>query len=175
MNVLARFLFERKLKSLKRKVQVSSFDTAETALILFNADLEEDVKPVENFLRFLQSHNIEVMALGYYPRKNDKINLYENDDYLYFHRKDINIRGAASDHKIKRLMVKDFDLLFDFNRKNIFPLKYISGLSRAKFKVGKANAYQKEICDLTIQLKEDNLKELITQIKYYLPKFQQKQ
>jgi len=169
MNWLAKLLFERKLKSFERTVVVSNFKTAKKALVLYNADDKVSEEQIREFSKYVSSQNIKTTVLGYQSKKSNQVDKTVKEGHLYFDKSVVNWLGVSKSSVIKELVDVEFDLLFDFNKGDAFPLRYISSLSKAKFKISWAIAYQKKVCDLTFEIKENNIKNLIEQIKHYLP------
>src|SRR5690554_94514 len=169
MNWLAKLLFERKLKSFERTVVVSNFKTAKKALVLYNANDKVIEEQIREFSKFTTSQSIKTTVLGYQSKKNNQVEKTVKEGHLYFDKSGVNWMGASKNDVIKELVDVEFDLLFDFNNECVFPLRYISSLSKAKFKISWATAYQQKVCDLTFEIKENNIKNLIEQIKHYLP------
>ncbi len=87
---------------------------------------------------------------------------YSKLEYDFFSTKELNWVGKPSSMVIQNFMNEEYDLLIDLNINDLFPLKYISALSKASFKVGKYNEKELDIYDMMID--SDNTKTL----KYFL-------
>lgn len=169
MKQLKSTILNRKLKRLKREVSFKSLSKCETALILYNCSDSEMEKGVREFARTLKEEGLKVYTLGYFDVK-DKKQTKPNDElnYLYFDRKEVGYLGQLKNSKQKRLIVQSFDLLIDLNLKNDFVIRAISSLSKSKFKVGIENDYALEVYDLTVNVKNDSIKQVCAQILHYL-------
>jgi hypothetical protein len=65
-------------------------------------------------------------------------------------------------------MTNNFDILIDLSTEEVFPLKWVVSLSKAKFRVGNLS-YPDNPNDLIINIKpNEDLSYLISQIKHYL-------
>ena len=70
--------------------------------------------------------------------------------------------GKPSSPVIQNFINEEYDLLIDLNIRDYFPLKYISALSKAAFKVGKFDESDTAFFDMMIDA--DNTKT----VKYFL-------
>jgi len=70
---------------------------------------------------------------------------------------------------------QDFDILIDFNLLRNPILRYISGLSLAKFKIGRFDERDKEIFDFMIQgIEDQNTAVFAKEVLHYLEVLQPK-
>ena len=72
-----------------------------------------------------------------------------------FTKKHLNLFGIPKGSFVKEFITNDFDILLDLNTSKYYPLIFLAGASRARFKVG---MYEKElvkIFDFMIYKKED--------------------
>ena len=157
----------RKARHLNRQKAIHNFNTARTAGILFACGNEEDFDAVKNFKIFLESKNIKVDVLGYVHEKQVPDHYLLRTGFNFFCIKDLNwfqrpIRPFALDFSTRK-----FDILFDLSIEEYFPLKYLSGLSPAAYKVGvfeRSGDY-----DLMIGLQENKtMAYLVEQVRHYL-------
>jgi hypothetical protein len=92
--------------------------------------------------------------MGYYPGKEipDKITAIR---YLTCLKpQDLNFFYRPVSSEASAFMNTQFDILFDTNFKNLFPLQYISCLSAAGMKVGIfENGYDQSPFDFMIEMK----------------------
>lgn len=170
MKWFAKYWMLKRKHKLKRNVTAVNLEAAENALILYDATEERTENKVHEFVHYLKKHKVATTSLGYYRKKNKKDSRpSDNPPAFYFDKIDLSIIGIPKSSVLKRLMMRDFDLLFDFNKKENFPLQYLSTLSKAKFKLSWAEGYQQEVCDLTITTENRSIGELMEQLKHYLP------
>ena len=84
----------------------------------------------------MQERKIEVTILGYFPGKNLP-DQYTAIRYLTCIKKDeLNSFYHPVSAETRSFINNRFDILIDINFENLFPLLYITSLSRAGFKVG---------------------------------------
>jgi hypothetical protein len=156
------------LKEVKRKKMVYNLVSARKVGLLFYASSEKSFMQILNFVDFLSKQNLEVCILAYCPDKEipSKFQLY--DSVNIFSKKEISWYYKPLAPFAEEFMAMDFDILIDLSTLEIFPLKWIATLSRAKFKVGNLS-YNGSPNDLIINVKPDeDLDYLISQIKHYL-------
>lgn len=169
IKLIARKILGSKIKSLKRRVGVFNLKTAKTALIVYNATDSKVEDQVRNYARFLKEEGIKTDTIGFYQLKGKEDKKPINElGYVYLDRKDLNFFDFPKDNQILKLIAKEYNLLIDLNLNHDFCLEYISSLSISNFKVGIAESYKNEICDLTFDLKERNLNQYLKQITTYL-------
>ena len=80
----------------------------------------------------------------------------------FFCLKDLTWYNAPDNIYARNFMSDEFDILLDLNLNDLFPLRYISALSKANFKVGKRSDRNNSIFDLMIETDEKK------GVKYFL-------
>lgn len=138
------------------------FNTIKTVGILFDATNPDDFELVKRYVLYLREHRKKVKALGFFSTKQIPDLAFSKLEYDFCSTKDLNWFGKPSSMVIQNFIDEEYDLLIDLNINDHFPLKYISALSKANFKVGKFNEKGLEIYDMMID--SDNTKTL----KYFL-------
>src|SRR5690606_5916460 len=124
---------------------------------------------IMDFCKFLKSQEIDIQSLGFYGLKDLNEMPMISKHHEYFNKKEINFMKMPQGNAVKKFIEKEFDLLIDCNLRGQFSLKYISSLSKAKFKVGPSGGYHQNACDLLIALKEPyQLTDFLEQTKHYL-------
>jgi hypothetical protein len=111
----------------------------------------------------------DILAMGFVDRKTVHQSQYAQYGLDFFTRKDLNFKMIPSDPIVKNFIEEKFDILVNLNSGNSFPLKYISALSRAKFKVGRYGNGGDECFDLLVKIEgEPPLKSVIEEIEHFL-------
>lgn len=163
-----RYLLRKKSKALKRNVIAHNFSTAKTAGVLFYITDDNSFDYIKEFLNFLKSNNIQVVALGYINSTKTPEELLIRQNINIINKQDLKWNSIPKGEIVDQFINKDLDLLFDLSLKNSFALKYISSLSKASFKISIESNYHNS-SDLMINIKKDeSLKYFIEQIKHYL-------
>lgn len=167
-QTLGKLSLKKNLSNNKRYVKVHNFNSAETVGILFNSPDEEAFNAVKDFLSFLASNNLKVIALGYVPDKKIPENLLLRKGINFFCKNDLNWYYKPKNEVIEQFINHNFDILIDLSLKEYFPLYYIGKLSNSSFKIGRqSEKYQYQ--DLMINIgKNHSVEYLVDQIKHYL-------
>lgn len=169
MRSLSEFLLKRKQKSVQRKVKAFNLNTAQSALLLYDATELNQEKVVRNFARFLKEEGIKVTSVGFYNKKGkDSQKPKDELSYFYLDAKDLNWLKQIKVSKINDFTKQSFDLLIDLNVSDFMCLQILSTLSIAHFKVGPSGSYRDEVCDMTIKMDQGNVSVLIEELKKYL-------
>ena len=138
------------------------FNAIKTVGIVFDATNPEDFELLKRYVSYLREHRKKVKVLGFFSTKQIPDLAFSKLEYDFFSAKELNWFGKPSSMVIQNFIAEEYDLLIDLNINDHFPLKYISALSKANFKVGKFNEKGVEIYDMMID--SDNTKTL----KYFL-------
>lgn len=145
-----------------RKPLQFRFDNVKTVGVVFDATNSEDFEIVKRYVVYLREHLKKVKVIGFFSTKNIPTLTYSKLEYDFFSTRELNWMGTPNSVIIRNFINEEFDLLIDLNIHDHFPLKYISALSKAAFKVGKFNENDREIHDMMIDA--DNTKT----VKYFL-------
>lgn len=149
-----------------------SFDDVKTVAILFDATDKGDYELMKKYVMYLREYRKKIMVIGFYSWKEVPDFAYSKLEYDFFSLKDLNLIGVPKPSFVDSFIKEDFDLLIDLNIKNHFPLKYISSLSKAKFKVGEYSKKNVAMYDLMIDIEQTRtLKYFMKQIDTYLDMF----
>ncbi|MEQ8908809.1 MAG: hypothetical protein RIC95_06430 [Vicingaceae bacterium] len=169
MKWLANLLWKQKLKKVSRKVKTHNFDSARTAIILYDCSTEGKEKEGRDFARFVKEHSIEVTTLAFFNKKGKQVQKPKDElSYHYLEPKDLNWLQTPNTKVAQSIMSTEYDLLFDLNLEGHFCLQYVAGLSKASCKVGASGAYRDQVCDLTLKVDLESRAQLIQEIKKYL-------
>ena len=170
---LGDFFFKRELKSNARQREVHNLHTAHSIGILYDATEREDMLKVSEFVNALFKTKKDVKSLGFVNLKELTHHHMPMLQFDFFFLKDLNWYYKPQNYIIKNFVEKDYDILINLCDSNCIPVKYLAGISQAKFKVGK---YEEDIdlYDMMIDVKENTLSALIKEIHHYLTVINQK-
>ncbi|PKP36017.1 MAG: hypothetical protein CVT98_09585 [Bacteroidetes bacterium HGW-Bacteroidetes-15] len=158
----------KQLKSLQRNKMVYNLDSARRIGIVFIASSDLVFEQAIGFMNFLKEKNLDVKLIAYYPGKEIPQQFLLRKNINVFTKKDLNWYYKPLATFADEFIQSEFDILIDLSMQEAFPLKWISSLSRAKFKVGNLSYFGNPY-DLVINIKpEEKLDYLISQIKHYL-------
>jgi hypothetical protein len=166
---IGKYFFNKELSKVTQTHKMVNLDEAKRIGILYTLDDVPAYDLVSGFVTQLQGEHKEVKALGFVRKKNLISRFLPKLSYDYFSKKDINWFFIPIHSKVKDFIGKDFDILIDLSLQDTFPLKYISGLSRAFCRVGKYSEENTEYYDLLFDVKSSvSLPDYINQITHYL-------
>ena len=147
---IASFLLHRKIRRLKRKVQVNNLDVAHYIGIIYNATDPDDYKLLKELVEHFKDIGKRVMALGYIDDKDPKSHLNTRLNFRFFTKKELNWVLKPDCLEASNFIEEDFDILLDLGLDYCHPIKYICGLSKASFKVGPEDKHSALYYDMII-------------------------
>ena len=155
-------------KNTVRKKMVHNLESARSIGIICFATTNNGLDNAMHFANFLNEKKIITSILVFCPLKEVPQNFLLRKNVKVFTKKELNWYGRPNQPIVEQFINEDFDILIDLSLQEIFPLRWVSTLSQAKFKVGTLG-YFGNPNDLTISLKNEKSEEyLISQIKHYL-------
>ncbi|MGQ0827147.1 MAG: DUF6913 domain-containing protein [Bacteroidota bacterium] len=163
-HIIANYFLKKELQALRkeRKPNKFSFDAIKTVGILFDATNAEDFEIVKRYVVYLREYRKRVKVIGFFSTKEIPALTYSKLEYDFISTKELNWLGKPSSMVVKNFIDEEYELLIDLNVRDHFPLRYISALSKAAFKVGKYDEKDTGIYDFMIDA--DNTKT----VKYFL-------
>lgn len=146
-----------------------NFNAVRKVGMLFDASNPEDYELVKRYVVYLREHSKKVKVLGFFSEKKIPDYTYSKLEYDFFSVKETNWFGKPLTHIIDNFIEEEFDLLIDLNIRDHFSLKYVSALSKARFKVGKYKEADEKIYDMMIDADNtQTLKYFLRQIDTYI-------
>jgi hypothetical protein len=158
----------KSLRTLQRNKFVHNLVTARKIAIVGLVNTNKDFDEINSLQKFLTEKNMQVEILLYYPGKETPQQLLLRKGINIFNRNEVNWYGKPLTSFVEQFCKLEFDILIDLSLVEQFPIRWISSLSRSKFKVG-SHSYVGNPYDLIINV--DNKKEipyLSEQIIHYL-------
>jgi len=163
------YVFNRRLEKMQRNRKLINLNEARTVVIVYDVINQDLFRKIKTLVRELSTRDRQVMALGFVNRNSIPNYCVAANSGYYFDLRDLNWFGAPKNDYIKEFIKKEFDILIDLTMDDIFVTRYISGLSRSKFKVGRYNPGKEPFYDLMIDLKKNsNIDEFIEHAIHYL-------
>jgi hypothetical protein len=163
-------LLNKKVFRTRRKVSYSDIDHVKKIGIVWDASLVNDFNCLSRFYQKMHERNIEVSIMGYFPGKALP-DQYTAIRYLTcIRREEVNFFYLPMSGEANSFVNNRFDVLIDINFKNILPLRYITSLSNAAFKVGLSEPGGNDsLFDLMMELKSPvNVENYLAQSLLYL-------
>jgi len=158
----------KSLRTLKRNKFVHNLVTARKIAIVGLVNNIKDFDEINSLQKFLTEKNMQVEVFVYYPGKEIPQQLLLRKGINIFNRNEVNWYGKPLIPFVDQFCRVEYDILIDLSLVEQFPIRWISSLSRSKFKVG-SHSYVGNPYDLIINV--DNKKEipyLSEQIIHYL-------
>jgi hypothetical protein len=166
---VANYVLKKKLSHLTRDKKLVNLHSARTIGIIYNVNSQTTFQIVKTLVKELTSRQRQVVALGFVNRKSIPNYCIAANSGYHFNLKDLNWFGAPNNDYIREFINKEFDILIDLSLDDLFVFKYISGLSRSKFKVGLHSDAHLDCFDLMIKMDQTaSLESFIEQIIHYL-------
>jgi hypothetical protein len=160
----------KKLGKVKRKVYYTNISRIKTIGIVWDASKTEEFNILSEFHQKMNEKGINVTIFGFYPGKMLP-DQYTALRYLTcIMKKELSFFYVPDRNEVEKFINTMFDILIDINFEKVFPLFYISSLSRASFKVG---LYDKETdnsaFDLMMELKKPvRVEDYLSNVMHYL-------
>ncbi len=155
------YVLQKSIKKQTRKVQSCNLRSASSIGILFNATHVFSFEIIKNFVKDLSTSAKEIMVLGFVDSKQMIDHYLYRKGFEFFTHNELNWYKKPEGEAIKEFIKKEFDILFFLSLDEIYPLRYILALSKAKFKAGKFFEND-EYLDLMIDIEKEKaaMKEL---------------
>jgi hypothetical protein len=158
----------KQLKVLTRQKRVHNLDSARKIGIISYASSDYDFEQALKLTSHFTGKNLEVSLIAFFPGKELPHSYLMRKNVDIFVKKELNWYGKPIAPFANEFISREFDILIDLSMQEIFPLKWIASLSKAKFKVGCLSYYHNPN-DLIINIKtEDKLDYFISQLMHYL-------
>ena len=162
-----RVLKSRK-KGLTRQVRVHNFNTARSAVLLFDTGNRESFQVIKDFRNFLEEKGIRCSAYGYVAEKEIPQEMLFWKSYSFITRNDLNWYRRPSGETVESFYAQDPDILFDLTSEVPLELQYLVQLSKARFKIGVFTEEENDY-DLMINLTgRTDVGYLTEQIEHYV-------
>ena len=109
-------------------------EEAKTIGIVFDATDKEDFELVKKYVLYLKEMKKKVKAIGFFNQKESPPMAFSKLEYDFFSLKDLSWNNIPNSVYVKNFIADEYDILLDLNLNDLFPLRYISSLSKARFK-----------------------------------------
>ena len=165
---IAESRLKKKSLVLKRTKDSCNLAEAKEIGLIFNATDPARIEEVKKFVNGLQNQSAHVFVIGYVNEKKVSDISLMRSGFNFFSLVNLTWFYKPVIPFIEDFLNRKFDILFDLDIDNSFPLRYIATLSKAGMKVGKY--YEGcEYLDFMIKLEANNSTAyLIEQSVYYL-------
>jgi hypothetical protein len=171
-NIKSYFLkreIANKHSKIVRRRRFFNLNTAKSFGVLFDASDEAVYNKVSGFVRYLQSLNKNVKAIGIVEYKELPHYIMQKISFDYITSKDLTFSLKPNNVFVKDFLTSEFDILIDFNLNHNPVLVYILALSNARFKIGAYDEDLTEYYDFMLQgITEGDIAAFSKQLLFYL-------
>jgi hypothetical protein len=136
------YLLNKGIASLSRNKKLVNIHSAGSVGILFELTDDSVYYAIQKYLQKLQEKKIKVKALGFASHKQVTNKFLPVLSFDFFDSKQLNWFYIPKASCVQDFTENDFDICINIASENVFPLKYIAGISKSRLKVG---AYGKEM------------------------------
>ena len=167
---LGQYRFHKEIQKLRIKHEVVSMQEAEKIGLLYDATDEKDYEAVKAYVKhFRSSMKKDILAMGYVDKKVLSQAQFAQYGLDFFTKKDLNFSLIPVNPIVDNFINEKFDILINLNSGKCFPLRYISAMSHARFRVGRYNPNHTICYDMMIKLKgEPEIKKVIEETEHFL-------
>lgn len=169
----AEYFIKRILSKSERKVHKADLQKAKSVGILFKDTNEKMLKDIEQFANELKTkfNVVDVDVLCYTTRRSKDFPAYIGAAKYtrFFSPRETNFFLKPTAVNVKQFLAKEFDVLIDFSKNKFEPLRYLTAMCDAPFKVGRYAKEDEEFYDLMIALEDHKTeREFFNQLMHYM-------
>lgn len=161
--------FRTEASRVERVRHTADLNSARSIGVLFTVSDEDAYHKIEGIVKVFQNSQKNVKVIGFVNQRFIPAFIIPKLSYDFITLKDLNWYKKPVSSFVKGFINEEFDILIDFSMEDLFPLQYISGLSRAKLKVGRYGSGHDKYYDVMIQADDlTGLEDYSDQITHYL-------
>jgi hypothetical protein len=146
-----------------------NLEDARSIAIIYNASDEVTYNIVSDFVKYFRDRQKSVKTMGFVNYNRLPHYCFPKLSYDYFTKRDLNWYYKPSNIRVTDFIKEEFDILIDLSMTDCFPLNYIAGLSKAKFKVGRFGNKYSNIYDFMLNVDNKITLETLYQRDHSLP------
>ena len=151
--------------TLNRKSNPITLQMSKNIGVIFNAENIKRNDIIVEFNKYLKSLNKDVHLLGFLPKRDFGFQY----PFPFITDKELNWYGKPNGGTSGFFMNEPFDLIINFCADECMPLEYITGVSKAKYKIGFNKESNNANYDLILISKEkSDISNLIKNLENYL-------
>lgn len=150
-NTIGNYLLAQDARQLRRQKAFINLEQARSVGIVFDATDPEQFDLVKKYVSYLKDMKKKVKAIGFFNKKELPPLTYSKLEYDFFTLKELNWYNFPESLYVKNFIADEHDMLLDLNLMDEFPLRCVSTLSKARFKIGKRSDRNSSIFDMMIE------------------------
>jgi hypothetical protein len=168
---LGNLRFAKEVSRLQHERQAVGFDEAKKIGILYDATDPQDFEVIKQYVKEIRAQSKDVMALGFVDKKELSQNQFAQLGLEFFSKKNLNWKMIPNNRAVINFIDEQFDVVINVAKNEIFPLRYIAALSKARFRVGRFDKHFTYCYDLMIHSENNaDIKTFIEEAEIYLRK-----
>jgi hypothetical protein len=168
-NKLSGYLMHKEIKASLRNGHSVPISDAKTIGILYDATSDKDYEIIKNYVRQLMTQSKDVVALGYYDKKELPNTRFMKLGLDFFTQKSLNWKMKPYNAIVNSFIDRKVDILIYFNLNRSIPLAYVANQMNARFRIGKYDSKFAGLFDFMIKVDDNTgLKQMIDQVNHYL-------
>jgi hypothetical protein len=161
-------LLRKKIDTNRRTVSYSNIDNVRNIGVVWDASDPKEFKNISAFYTKMGQRGINVKVIGFCDQKVLPGEFTAIHYFTCLKRDDLNFFFKPLTPESETFIDEKFDVLIDINFKNVFPLRYITSMSRGSIKVGLYREGDSAPFDLMIDQREPTVEEYLEQVIHYL-------
>jgi len=171
-NFLGKRKIDKILRDQKRRVRVTNFSSAKSIGIVYPVSTTDYQDFVNKYIDFLRGEIgfKKIVALGCCDTKEiPNFIVNQSMKYQFFTLKDLDNTNFGKSKEVDDFLKEDFDILIDFSREFITPIKHIVASSSSGLKIGRHSEENEKFYDFMIEI--DNkapISQFIDQVNTFL-------
>jgi hypothetical protein len=130
------YFLRKGISSVNRSKKLININSAVSIGLLFELTEESVYYSIQKYFQQFQEKKVKVKALGFASNKLVTNHFLPVLSFDFFNGKQLNWLNIPKVQCVQDFIDTDFDICINIASENVFPLKYISGMSRARLKVG---------------------------------------
>ncbi|MEN8201466.1 MAG: hypothetical protein ABFS28_02650 [Bacteroidota bacterium] len=167
-ETIGKRVLKKKLKDFERQVHVHNFETAKSAVILFDANEAASFPLIKDFRKFVESKGIQCKSYGCVQLKEIPQEMLFQKSFSFITKGDLNWYLKPTGEVADEFYSRNPDILFDLSMKDTLELQFLVKLSKAQFKISSFTDQENDY-DLMIKLTDQHdVGYLCEQIKHYV-------
>jgi len=169
-KIYRNYFFKKRLKKVARQKKVINYFDAKNIGLLYDASIEENYLQITDLTRQLQKDGKKVISLGFVRQKKRPDYCFPKLIFGFFSARDFTWNYKPKINFVDTFINKEMDIIIDFSPDDIFHTKFISGLSKATYKIGIYSKEYYHLYDLLIDVnyQTSSLEEIIEHTMHYL-------
>jgi hypothetical protein len=168
---LGNLRFAKEVSRMQQEREAVGFEAAKKIGILYDATDPQDFEVVKQYVKEVRAQSKDVMALGFVDKKELSQSQFAQLGLEFFSKKNLNWKMIPNNRAVLNFIDEKFDVVINLGKNEIFPLRYIAALSKARFRVGRFDKHFTYCYDLMIQSENNgDLKQFISEAENYLRK-----